>query len=141
MLRKDVKDLLLSRGVGWVTLSVVDRGEARTFDDVARRAGLFPLGEGWRQVDSAAAREMLAWILHRGLAYSVELMPFAQASRLAEEFLGVFGSDDTRFATNLSATPNSPTWSSHPATQHTLDAGIVCLSPSLTGVYWVAEED
>ncbi|HEY9394781.1 MAG TPA: hypothetical protein VIP58_11585 [Nocardioides sp.] len=123
----------------WLTTSTNDA--VVSFDDVARLAGLEPLGRAWVEVDAARARTFLAGLLHRDLAYKSEVMPSSTADWLAGEFLGAFGRYGVRVATNSKDLPHEFPFSWTPATDYTFDAGIVVVGQSSCGLYWVADED
>lgn len=122
-------------------LEVFGPSEAETLDDVARLSGLEELGRGWVEVDERLAREFLTAILHKDLAYKVEVMPEARAHWLSEEFLRSFGEHGSRFATNIADVPSSSPFAWTPATEFTFDAGVVVLGPAAAGLLWVADED
>ncbi|MBO3083016.1 hypothetical protein [Cellulomonas fengjieae] len=112
-----------------------------SFDDVARRAGLEPLGDQWETLGRAAAVDLLALLLHRDLAYSGIAAPATQARELAEGFVGSFGPEECRYATNrpLRGGRFAPSW--NPATSFTFDAGVIVVGRERAGVLWVADED
>lgn len=122
----------------WLTL--LEPG-AEDFDDVARVAGLAPLGRAWVEVDAARARQFLVSLLHKDLAYKSAVMPKHRAEWLAAEFLGAFGRFNTRFATNSEDLPDESPFSWTSATDCTFDAGIAIIGESCSGIYWVADED
>jgi hypothetical protein len=83
-----------------VWLTVLLPSEAATYDDVARIAGVEPLGKAWIEISGSEARTLLVGLLHRSLAYQAELMPLHRAKWLAGEFIDAFGLYGGRFATN-----------------------------------------
>lgn len=119
----------------------MEPGDAEDFDDVARAAGLAPLGHAWVGVDASRARQFLVSLLHKDLAYKSAVMPEHRAEWLAGEFLGAFGRFDSRFATNSQDMPDEFPFSWTPATDCTFDAGIAIIGESGSGIYWVADED
>lgn len=122
-------------------MSVLGPGEAEDLDAVAVAVGLQPLDRAWVQVDADKAEQILAAILHRDLAYKVELMPEHTARWLASTFLRGFDRHRSQFATNSEDMPHEMPWSWTPATDATFDAGIVILGEAASGIYWVADED
>jgi hypothetical protein len=136
----DIAEAMRGRPAGRVWLTVIDRGGASTFDELAVAAGLEPLGDGWQEVNAERARSILKSILHRDQVYGVELIPEAQADVLAGEFVRFLG-QTARFAVN------SPNWMERgsflwaPATDYTFDAGVAVVSETGAAIYWVADED
>lgn len=123
----------------WLTLAAAD--EIESFDDLARRAGLEPLGRGWTEVDEARVRDFLIGLLHRDLAYKSEVMPEHRAEWLADEFLAAAGKYGSRFATNSPNLPHEFPFSWAPATDYTFDAGVAVIGDTGCGLFWVADED
>ena len=137
----DVVRMMCDRPACRVWLTLLQPGEAKDLDDVARIAGLEPLGRAWVEVDAARARRLLVAILHKDLAYKREAMTEHRAKWLAGEFLRSFGKSDSRFATNTPDMPDTFPFSWTPATEFTFDAGIAVMGDAGSGVYWVADED
>ena len=123
----------------WLTLLKPD--EAATLDDVARAAGIEPLQKRWHEVDRAGAESFLTELLHRSLAYRVELMPEKTAAWLASQFLDGVGRYGSRFATNSAGRPGHFPYGWEPATEYTMDAGVVAIGANGAALYWVADED
>jgi hypothetical protein len=63
----DVVRMMRDRQACQVWLTLLQPGEAKDFDDVARIAGLEPLGRAWVEVDTARARQFLVAISSQGL--------------------------------------------------------------------------
>lgn len=125
----------------WCWLTVLEPGAAHDFDEVATVAGIEALGKRWCEVDRTAAEEFLVAVLHRSLAYRVELMPLGTAQWLARAFLDSVGTHGSRFATNGEGRPMESGFSWNPATEHTFDAGVVAIGANGSALYWVADED
>lgn len=123
----------------WLTLLNPD--EAENFDDVARAAGIEPLGKRWHEVDRSGVESILTELLHRGLAYRDELMPEKTAVWLASQFLDAVGRFGVRYATNSADRPGQFPYGWEPATDFTMDAGVVAIGPTGAALYWVADED
>lgn len=128
-----------NRHRSWLTL--VKPEEASTFDDVANAAGVELLEKRWHEVDRAGAESFLTQLLHRSLAYRVELMPEKTAAWLASEFLDAVGPHGSRFATNSADRPGHFPYGWEPATEYTMDAGVVAIGVNGSALYWVADED
>ena len=99
-LAPDVVRMMRDRPARKVWLMLLQPGEAKDLDDLARIAGLEPLGREWVEVDAARARQFLVAILHKDLGYKRELITEHRAKWLAGEFLRSFGKINSRFATN-----------------------------------------
>jgi hypothetical protein len=82
-------------------------GEAETYDDVARIAGIEPLNKAWVEIGRPEARARLTGHRHRSLAYQTELMPFHRADWLAGEFIDAFGPYSTEVS-NVGLRPSRP---------------------------------
>jgi hypothetical protein len=140
-LSTEVADLMRGRHAEAVWLTVLEPGQANTFDAVARHAGLVPTGRTWSELDREAAAAFLTSLLHRSLAYHSELMPAHRAAWLAAQFINSVGTYDARFATNTEGVLGESGFSWDPATEFTLDAGIVAVGSAGSALYWVGEED
>ena len=132
--------MMRERPADQVWLTLAEPGEASTFDDLCRRAGLEPLGRAWVDVDESRACAFLTALLHKDLAYKTEVMPERRAHWLAEEFLRAAGCE-SRFATNSPDIPHELPFAWTPATESTFDAGIAVFGETGAGLYWVADED
>lgn len=139
-LSEDMRNLMQAdRYASWLT--VLGPGEATSFDDVARVAGIEPLEKRWHEVDRPTAEKFLTALLHRSLAYGTELMPASTAAWLASQFVRAPGRYGTRFATNSPDLVGESPFAWTPATDYSMDAGVVALGPHGAGLYWVADED
>lgn len=140
-LAADVTRMMRDRPAIQVWLTLPEPGVTEDFDDVARAAGLAPLGRAWVEVDAARARQFLVSLLHKDLAYQSAVMPEHRAEWLAAEFLGAFGRINCRFSTNSEDLPDESPFSWTSATDCTFDAGIAIIGESGSGIYWLADED
>ena len=90
------------------------------------------------------AFQILVSVLESDLAYNAQLMPRHTAEELASQFLALFP-EPAVFATNGQFLPSPDlairlsTW--NPLTPATFDTGVICASPSTTGLLWVQDED
>jgi hypothetical protein len=98
-LAPNVVRMMRERPASQVWLTLLQAREAEDLDDIARIAGLEPLGHAWVEVDADRARQFLVAILHKDLAYKREMMTEHRAEWLAGEFLRSFGKFNSRFAT------------------------------------------
>lgn len=133
--------MLRDRPAEHVWLTQVEPGQVQAFDDIARAAGLEPLGRAWVEVDADRALQVLCSLLHKDLAYQHEVMPEHRAEWLAGMFLSAFGRFNSRFATNSHEIPGKSPFTWTPATGQTFDAGIAVIGEAGSGIYWVADED
>lgn len=135
-LPRDVLQFMQGITTEQIWLTVLGPAEAETYDDVATVAGIEPLGKAWQEIGRSEALTVLADLLHRSLAYRAELMPAHRAEWLAGEFIGTFGAYGGRFATNGN---DRGGWT--PATDYTMDRGLVVINDLGAGLFWVADED
>lgn len=122
-------------------LTVLQPHEVMDFDSLATTAGIEPLEKRWHEVDREGAESFLTELLHRSLAYRVELMPRKTAAWLASQFLNSVGAYGSRFATNSADRPGIFPFGWEPATDFTFDAGVVAIGREGAALYWVADED
>ena len=119
--------------------------EVKNVKEVAYRFGLTPESEIYFEVGFEDAKLTLTHLLHKDMAYEHEIMPLAQASILAAEFLAEFSSEEARYFTNSDwpawlANPGSGrSWA--PATDATFDSGILIITPTRVGCAWFMDED
>ena len=123
----------------WIT--VLQPHEVEDFDSVARAAGIEPLEKRWHELDRDRAEQFLTGLLHRSLAYKAELMPRKTAAWLASQFLEAVGPHASRFASNSADLPDAFPFSWEPATDRTIDAGLIAIGSDGAALYWVADED
>lgn len=110
-------------------------------DSIASVVGYVPCA--WREVDRQAAFTIVSSCMHCDLAYRQELLPLDAARDLASRFLSLFGGE-ARFFTNgepidVFRPRSSRSW--FPITAATFDAGVIAVSPSRVGIFWVEDED
>jgi hypothetical protein len=114
-------------------------------DSTLTRLGFPALSTEWREVVPDQAAKILRNVLHRDLAYTVEIMPVEVAEQFAARFRSIFPTT-TRYFTNgtwragRSGEFEHPvSWS--PLTDATFDAGIVAVGEGFVGLAWVEDED
>lgn len=108
--------------------------------------GFHPI-EGWQEVDSATAFQIITDLLTNDLAYGVTLMSDSQAKNLTNLLMSQFSgscrfftngdrhlltSDDARVSRNTSWIPISDA---------IFDAGIIFICADSIGIFWVVEDD
>lgn len=88
-----------------------------------------------REIDAAAAEALLVSVLHRDLAYGLEMMPLDEARAMASEFVAA-ATPGTRFFTN---TAGDGSWT--PLTDATFDCAIIRVGEHEVVQAWVECED
>ncbi|WP_438019117.1 hypothetical protein WMF18_08645 [Sorangium sp. So ce315] len=129
-----------ARSCGVLHIGVVAEG-VRSVGDLARLFGLRGDDGAYREIGEETARRIIAFVLHRDLAYGSELVPAEDAARLADEFLEQFDGAGCRYFTNgnFGEDPTGASWT--PATSATFDTGALILGSSKSGCLWVEDED
>ena len=105
-----------------------------TVPELAREFGLRDEPSCYKEIDELAARHLIQSVLHRDMAYNMEIMPEARAAELADRFLTQFG-QGTRYFSNVDG-PGC-----HPVTAATFDTGLLAIGPDRSGCLWVEDED
>lgn len=110
--------------------------------ELAREFGLRPDESIYSEIDADAGIRVVAQILHRSLAYNVEIIPLERAVDLAARFIGLFTPAHTRYFTNGNlAGALGPLRSWSPATDATFDTGVLVLGRAEAACIWVEDED
>lgn len=118
---------------------------AASATEVAVQFGLSGSSECYQEIDALEAALVLENVLHRDMAYGVEIMPLAMAKQLAAKFIDAFSGTSACFFTNggwgrPQVTPGvGPGWS--PATAATFDTGVIVVSGQQVGCVWCLDED
>ncbi|NUP09151.1 MAG: hypothetical protein HOW73_24130 [Polyangiaceae bacterium] len=139
-----ISEIIERRKAGRVTCAIHrDLPEGPLFalgDAVLVRHSLRALGSKWKVADRATAEQIATALLHRDLAYTVELMPLQVASTLASRFTSTIESP-CRFLTNLALSPEGTPTIWEPSSPATFDGGIVGVAEAMASVLWVEDED
>ena len=135
-------------------LQAVFNGDMTALLDVfSAEHQLEPLGNGWAEVNEETARWVMVRMLSRGLAYRTEIMGEGQARTLTERFLAACARDASgqryRYFTNGKAVDGPAMYDVHlkpmlgwnPATESTVDTGVVMLTRQTIGLMWAEDED
>ncbi len=132
------EELRARRTVGGVHVGVID---AAPLPAVATAFALRPATSTYRRIDREEAGRLLTRLLHRDLAYDAEIMPLADARRLAKELLALV--PDAELFTNRSfgKAPGEAVLAWDPATDATFDTGVIALGPTRSLCVWVEDED
>jgi hypothetical protein len=106
--------------------------------------GLSPKVSALNPVDLELAQRIAVLVLSQDLAYGTQLIPPAEAARLAAAFMALFAGTKVDCFTNASLSEDDgrltvKAWT--PLTDATFDAGIIVLSTERAGCLWVEDED
>jgi hypothetical protein len=123
------EDIQLLRHYGVVRCGVLPFS-APTRASVGSAFGLRGDDACYREIDESTARSLVAEVLHRDQAYSVEVMIASQAKQLTEKFFEQFGAQARYFTNN---------WC--PVTDAPFDAGVLVIGAFRSGCLWVEDED
>ncbi|MCF7787477.1 MAG: hypothetical protein K9N47_15210 [Prosthecobacter sp.] len=143
------------RGCGTTTLRIFNDSTPQNLDIVQQcrllveKSG-FENCEGLCEIDrSKAERILVSFMLHE-MAYGVRCIPINKAPELAQQFLGVFPTEETRFFTNSDFEESVEIYGGHPLlnlsswnsiTHSTFETGVIALSPATQGIFWFEDED
>ncbi len=140
-------EIISARDAGHVTCAIY------TGDDILSRGqrlgtlGFRNLKEpNWTEASPERALQLLAWCLHRDLAYDSQIMPHNQALQMAGAFLERLP-EGCRLLTNTGSLLSSrqakrTSWSWSPITHSTFDTGIIAQKDrGVVGVLWFEDED
>jgi len=138
------QDIIQARGAG----DLIVRIEPVAVEcpmQAARLFGLFDAPDIYVEVSKDEARAVLVAMLVKDMAYGCPLVAPAEASRLADAFLGAIGSGTRRYFTNGDygrprVHPDIGP-SGTPATAHTFDSGVLVLAAAQVGCAWFMDED
>jgi hypothetical protein len=111
---------------------------------IARQAE-FRVPGAWHELNPQRAREILAALLHRDMAYRSETLPLAEAERITAGFFDLFGEPLRCFSTSdwEPEATGGPLQMSHwnPITSSTFDSGVVVTDGVVVGIFWFEDED
>jgi hypothetical protein len=141
-----VDQIQARRRFGRITCSALRRREPGNANDqadaITRMHGFRGLAEGWIAIPEEAARELVTHILHKDLAYMLEVMPRAEATTLADAFIAAVPEPCT-YLTNATwdVAPEVKLTSWDPVSESTFDAGVICVGAEAIVLIWVEDED
>ena len=134
-----VGTILARRKYGVTTCCVQPRSLSRQSSPVAAAIDAFVgtlgfkgLGDEWMEVPRIDAVQIVTKVLHKDLAYGVQMVTEEEATILAEKFIALFG-EAARFYSNH--------FGGWPISESTFDAGVVGISNDQLGILWVEDED
>jgi hypothetical protein len=141
----ELLDQIVNRRDAGETIAVCVERHFTRVEDAASEFGLVADADIYDEVSLEEAVAVLTSLMHKDMAYGVELVPIEQARELARSFINHFPADTTRYFTNgtygkPSANKNfGASWT--PATDATFDSGVLVLSSALTACVWCMDED
>jgi hypothetical protein len=124
-------------------------GRFRSADDVAAYFGLRRLGPKWVSLSRDEAQRTLEHVLHLELAHGSIRFEAQRAKAMSESFISRFSTEASFFSNcrwferpNYDAATgvvSSPQFES--ATSATVDGGVLVSSQTMSGVFWLEDED
>jgi hypothetical protein len=126
-------DILAERDCGLVHCGVSRFGHKDVLE-LATEFGLKNDPAAFQPIAAVDAVSLVASILHKDMAYSMPLMTEGRAKELTEQFLGQFGADAEFFSNGWPGGWN-------PATDATLDTGVLVIGSERSGCIWIEDED
>jgi hypothetical protein len=139
-----MEQIAAQRSAGFVTAREEARAYARP-EQFAVQCGLFADPKIYGEIPLGEALAVLQAILHRDMAYGVELAPLADARAMAHTLLADYMTGPARYFTNgdygkPQLNPNTGTgWNA--ATDSTFDTGVLVLAEHKSLCFWVEDED
>jgi hypothetical protein len=141
-------DIIAARVCGAVRCGLSKHATPTSASELAREFGLDDEPSFYKEIDEAAARDLIRSVLHRDMAYNAEVMHEARAAELADQFLAQFG-PGTRYFSNgswhlprvvlVNGVVCGPSWD--PVTPATFDTGVLAIGQERSGCFWVEDED
>jgi len=114
-----------------------------SIEELAAEFGLAPIDGIYDEISAEEAVSVLETVIHKDMAYSVEIVSREEALKLADDFVSSFKSDEARFFTNGDLgrrnALGSMSWS--PATNATFDTGVLVLGKASCACMWFKDED
>lgn len=144
-------ELLSKRSIGEVIFEVKNlsldnnlnnSGDTNTIiNTFVSQQGCSSLGDRWQEIDQEAAKKILAFIMTKDLAYSVELMSSQEAEQISDKVFNYF-KNDCKLFTNATFVNNYTAMSAWDSlTKATFDTGVVMLNHTQICILWVKDED
>jgi hypothetical protein len=129
-----------SRTAGELIGGRIDESIARV-EEAASKFGLSAVPNIYRQIAREEAVAVLANVIHKDMAYGIEIVSIERARALASAFVNGLPDEGTRYFTNGTfGDPNTvASWA--PATGATFDTGVLALSTESTACVWFKDED
>ena len=108
-------------------------------DRYVRSLGFAGLGLQWQDLGKVQAIDLLTKMLHRSLAYKVEMMPLKTAKHVSERFISQFNPRNSIYLSNGDIAENSASWNS--ITKSTMEMALVVMDEKTIGIVCVEDED
>lgn len=132
----------LRRARGGGCIAAIESDGVATPELAAARFGLISDADVYEPIDRVEAVRVLEMGLHQDLLYGRELMPSATAKQLAGAFLDAFDGELRLFTNGTfgrAGGEDGRGWT--PATEATVDTGVLVLGASSCGCLWFADDD
>lgn len=140
----ELEALLEAEFDGIVTMAFEPRdfgGETRDIaDSFVSAHGFKPIQNRWSIIDEATAKTMISEILHRSLAYRVEMMSSKTAAHFADAFRALFDRFSITCVSNGSIdAAGMGSWT--PITDSTFEMAVMIYDAKSIGMICVEDED
>jgi hypothetical protein len=134
--------MIQDRSAGFIRVGLVKQWPGSGITDIAKRLGLASAPETYQRISSSDAKLVLAWILHKDLAYSQELIPLNLAQERSAAIVAALPDSAVYYYNGLGPdTMSGRANGFNPATESTMDAGILALCGDFGCGIWVEDED
>lgn len=140
-------EIIAARIYGFVRCGVSSQ-PSPTVQELAREFGLRDDPSCYKEIGVSSARRLVRLVLHRDLAYNVEIMSESRAAELTDKFFAQFDPGARYFTNgtfherprriNESVTAGA-SWDA--VTEATFDTGVLTIAPKCSGCLWVEDED
>lgn len=142
----EIADLIRQERGSDTVAGILSCDSAESTTTVAAKFGLADSSDCYREIDAAEATKVLESVLHKDMAYDLEIMPLQLAEELSAQFIAEFSEINARFFTNgfwgrlpRYSSGVGPGW--NPVTSATFDAGVIVVADQKVGCVWCLDED
>ena len=108
-------------------------------DSYAESLGFRRLGKRWQKLDKENAVLLLSRMLHKSLAYKIELLPMKTARYVSEKFISQFDSWSSVCLSNGYIMEDTASWDS--ITESTFEMAFVIMDEVFISLVCVEDED